>query len=160
MTIRRALLATLACFGLWLPAGCSADEAAEQAAESAIEDAASDQGEDVEVDVERDGEEVTIETDEGTIKVGTDELPDGYPADEVPVVDGEIVTSGAIGDAFAVVVKSDASIEDAVKLMEDAGMKTSGGGITGTAAYLTGNGFGAAVQVLPDGSLSYTVSPQ
>jgi hypothetical protein len=57
---------------------------AEKAAETAVEGATG-------VKVEDDGDSVTIETDEGTVEVGSGEgdLPEDFP-DDVPVYDGAI----------------------------------------------------------------------
>jgi hypothetical protein len=70
-------LALLGCGGD--DGGPLGDAASEQAIEEAIEDAASDQGEDVNVDVNADGEEISIESEEGGISIGGSDLPDGFP---------------------------------------------------------------------------------
>lgn len=49
------------------------------------------------VKVSRDGEEVTIEGQDGQAVVGGGSLPEDYPKDDVPVVDGK-VTSGVSVD--------------------------------------------------------------
>ena len=53
--------------------------------EEAAEDAAKEEG----VDLDIDGDEIQVDTTDGGASVG--ELPKDYPADEVPVVDGEIL---------------------------------------------------------------------
>lgn len=45
------------------------------------------------VAVSRDGSQVRIESDEGSFTAGSDALPDGFPETEVPILDGEIISS-------------------------------------------------------------------
>lgn len=104
---------------------CGGDEVAERATEEAIEQLAESEG--VEVDIDADGGEVSIETDEGTITTGQD-LPEGFPVDDVPLIDAEVVSGlGQAGaqEGWVVTMQSDASAEDAyadaVALLEDAG---------------------------------------
>lgn len=48
---------------------------------------------DGDVSVARDGSEVRIQSDEGSFVAGSDALPEGFPEAEVPVVDGQIISS-------------------------------------------------------------------
>ena len=61
---------------------------AEDAAKDAAEDAAKSEGVDVNLDEIEDGK-IEIDTTDGGASTG--ELPEGFPTDEVPVVDGEIL---------------------------------------------------------------------
>jgi hypothetical protein len=140
---RRATLsvAALLLFPALLSA-CSGDDASENASENAAERAIEDAtGGDADIDI--DGEDVTIETSEGTFTSGQG-LPDGFPS-EVPLIEGEVQTglsgSGTGSDGgFAVVVATDldgeAAAEQAASLLTDAGYETSEG---------AGGGFGAGL---------------
>ncbi|WP_338747965.1 hypothetical protein [Janibacter alittae] len=78
-----------------LVTGCStiADKAGEKVAEKGMEAAG---GGDVDIDSDDDGK-VTIESDEGSLEVGGDELPAGFP-DEVPLPDDfEVQASMSMG---------------------------------------------------------------
>jgi hypothetical protein len=78
--------------------GCAGGD--DKAAESAIEEAAEEAGEDLDVDI--DGDEVTIEGSDGAMSVGGD-LPDGFPVDDIPLVDGEVLIAvGAEGQGYQV----------------------------------------------------------
>lgn len=104
--------------------GEAAENAAEKAAEKAIEDGASG---DVDVDFE-DGE-VKIENSDGTITSGND-LPDGFPEDDVPVV-GE-VQYGAASDVdgsqgWTLSTQADGSAADA---FDEAKAELEGAGFT------------------------------
>ena len=83
------LLAAIAL--LFAGAGCSADDLADQVAERAIENAA---GEGADVDFDADTGEFKVETDEGTFSSGGS-LPDGFPSDEVPLLDGQILQAAS-----------------------------------------------------------------
>ncbi|MGB2936195.1 MAG: hypothetical protein WBB91_13065 [Nostocoides sp.] len=99
--------------GLALLAGCSGEQADDATTPSAQQSAQPTAGTPA---AGTPSTGVTIEVDEGTIAIGSDKLPEGYPADKVPVVDGVITSTGAIGTGFAVVVTSDASIRQAAAL--------------------------------------------
>lgn len=90
------------------------EEAAERAAEKAAEDSSGG-----DVDVEIDGDEVEIETDEGTMSVGQD-LPEGFP-EEIPLVEGEIVSGASVeGKGWTVSVQTDfATAKEAVAAARD-----------------------------------------
>lgn len=103
--------------------GCGGDSAGEQAgdkvgeelAEQAIEDSG---GQDVDVDI--DGDEVTIEGEDGTVKVGTGDVPDGFPG-ELTIVDGDVVSSVDTPDGAMVTVAADdaiAAFDEAVADLE------------------------------------------
>lgn len=103
--------------------GCGAaeDELAERATEEAMEAA----GDGSEVDIEDD--ELTVTDGDGnTTTLGSTELPDDFPADEVPLVDGTIVSASAVdGASFTVMLEvegdPEAVQEEAVGLLTDAG---------------------------------------
>ncbi|HEX7716171.1 MAG TPA: hypothetical protein VF416_02705 [Marmoricola sp.] len=65
--------------------------------------------------VKVDGDKVTVETTDGTATVGQG-LPDGFPTDDVPLVDEKVVTGtqGSAGGPFAwsVVMQSSRSVDD------------------------------------------------
>lgn len=129
--------------------GCSSGT--DKATEKSIEKAAEDNGKDVDVDV--DGDEIKVETSDGTLTAGTGELPKGYPKDEVPVLDGEVAVGMEADGGWSVTIKSDKSPEDAlaeaVSKLESAGLsKEEGGGMLGpNSATLTGNGYGVLLSV-------------
>ncbi|SEB74560.1 hypothetical protein SAMN04489844_0972 [Nocardioides exalbidus] len=95
IALRRAAGAVILVAVAGLVTACGGDDASEKAgeklgeklAEQAMEDSG---GGDVDVDV--DGEDVTIESEEGTIAVGSGEVPDSFPS-ELSIPDGEVVSS-------------------------------------------------------------------
>ncbi len=97
-----------------LVTGCSAiaDKAGEKVVEKGVEAAG---GSDVDIDTDGDGS-VSIDSDEGSLKIGSGELPDGFP-DEVPLPDDfKIEGSMSMGtndrDSFTVQMSSpDADVE-------------------------------------------------
>ena len=67
------------------------------------------------VSVDTDGDKVTIDTDDGSVTVGQG-LPDGFPADDVPLLDEKVV-SGAGGDAegqsgWTVIMQTSRAVDD------------------------------------------------
>ncbi|RNL62070.1 hypothetical protein EFK50_09615 [Nocardioides marmoriginsengisoli] len=67
------------------------------------------------VSADSDGKSASIKTDEGTITVGKG-LPEGFPSDDVPVVDGKVI-GGAKGTeggpyAWSVILQAEGSAED------------------------------------------------
>ncbi|RNL81401.1 hypothetical protein EFL95_03450 [Nocardioides marmorisolisilvae] len=82
------------------------------------------------VHVDGNGDGATIKTDDGEITVGKG-LPDGFPKDDVPVVDGTIIGGSKGTDtgpyAWSVVVQSDG---DASDVFGDAKSKLEGAGFT------------------------------
>lgn len=136
-----AVAATLVLSCGALVSGCGADDAiAERVAEEALEGAASG-----DADVDIDDGEVKIETDEGTVSFG-DDLPDGFPLEEVPLVEGDVVAgSGITGEGWTVGMLVDGSREDsyaqAKERLNDAGFKAAGSEITteGMSSYTAEN---------------------
>ena len=118
---RKALAAGASAIALTLT-GCGAaeDEVAEQLTEEAIEQA----GDGTEVDIE--GEDVTLTDENGdTSSIGTD-LPDDFPVDDVPLLDGTIVSAtGVAGESYMVMMdvegEPEALHEEAVGMLTDAG---------------------------------------
>lgn len=106
----------------------------------------------------------------GQVDLGGTSIPDGYPTDEVPIIDGDILFGGALGDAngkvFNVTVKvADASAIDTIKSqLESAGFTTQLGGDTaGGSTYIgSTDAWGVLVVVSEDGSngwvANYTVT--
>lgn len=115
--------------------GCSqigdavSEEVGEQIGEEIIEQAG---GEGVDIEIDEEGGQIDIETDDGSISFGGGELPDGFPVDLVPVVDGEIVTASRAdndsGVGYIVGISVEGSFdevnEEALALLEDAGLET------------------------------------
>ena len=77
------------------------------------------------------GDDATPETSTGSAETGTDgggsatvSLPEGFPSDEVPIIDGTIVEANHPGNIWAVWVASDdlaAGMAAATQLLVDAG---------------------------------------
>lgn len=125
--VRAACAALVLTFAV---AGCSAED---EIAESAIEEAAEDAGGDVDVDVDDDG--VTVESSDGTVTMGGD-LPEGFPAEEIPLVDGDVLMAiGAADQGYQVSLDVDAAPADAMSearaLLEDAGFAVDEEGVMG-----------------------------
>lgn len=75
----------------------------------------------------------------GDVDLGGTSLPDGYPASEVPVISGEILFGGAIGNdqgkVYNVTIKvADASALDAIKAQLEGVGFTSEAGFGGSTA--------------------------
>jgi hypothetical protein len=113
--ITRTIVLLFALAVLVLAAGCG--NLAEKAAETAVEGATG-------VDIEDDGDSVTIETDEGTVEIGSGEgeLPEDFP-DDVPVYDAEITSQGKVstsdGTMWTVVLSTGDSYADVVSWYKD-----------------------------------------
>lgn len=124
---RRSIAALLSVLGLLLFSGCSqaADEATEKSVEKQIEKEAAKNGEDVDIDI--DDDEVSVESSDGTLTVGKDQLPEGFPESEIPLVDGEIKLAIAVEDGWSVAVAVDGSAAEAAK---EAVAKLKGAGFT------------------------------
>lgn len=159
--LRRALVAPLVLVALASMTGCGSDDVAENRAEDAIEDAS---GGDADVDI--DGDEVEITTSEGTVTMGKGELPDGFP-DDIPVIDGEIVSAmGAADQGFVVALTVDdpeAAFEEAVAELEGAGFAEEDGGdmLGATVAQMTRGEQTVILSAGGDGAasmLTYTVA--
>lgn len=112
--IRRIAPLAAVLAGLTMVASACADDVADKATEKSIEKTLEDQtGGDADVDI--DGDKVKIETSDGTVEAGTGNLPAGYPEDEVPLVDGEVVLGIAAEGGWQVTIKYDGSPEDAIE---------------------------------------------
>lgn len=110
----RTLLGLAAACTLLLASGCSAEDVADRVAEKAIENAA---GGEADVDLDVDSGEFKVETDEGSFSSGGS-LPDDFPVDQVPLIDGDVIqavsTQQAGASGFVVLVMVDAGVEDAL----------------------------------------------
>ncbi|MDP3893737.1 SPOR domain-containing protein [Nocardioides sp.] len=123
-------LASLALLGNLGLTACSSEGIAEKATERALEKAA-EGGADVDIDSE--AGEVTIKTDQGTFST-SGKLPANFPAADLPLVDGEVLTA-ASSDAegsrgWMVMLSTDlsteAAAEQARQKLLDAGFATEG----------------------------------
>jgi len=104
-------------------AGCAEGSSQEQVAEKAIEDATGGRA-----DVDVDAEEVTVESEDGTVTMGKD-LPDDFPAG-VPVPEGEVQSATSLqGRGWAVTLKAEgnaASVAAAIrKQLTDGGFEVN-----------------------------------
>jgi hypothetical protein len=159
--LRRPAPLAAALFMLVLAAGgCSnaADKASEKAIEKSIQKAASGSAGDVNVDVN--GDEIKVETSDGTVVAGGGKLPAGFPESDVPLVDGEILVGVKAADGYSVSVKVDgdtqSAFDAAVSKLEGAGFAQEAA-IGSLSAGLTGNGYSVLVSV-NDASGSTTVT--
>lgn len=98
-----------------------------------------DQGD---VSVSKDGSKIDIESEDGSVKGGSGKLPAGFPADEVPLVDGEILTAIAVdqtgGGGWSISILADGGAEgrhsEAISLLKAAGFEADAEQtVTGTA---------------------------
>ena len=95
------------------------------------------------VSVDTDQGEVSIDTDQGTVTAGKD-LPDGFPKDAVPLIQGTVVTGtkGAPGGQYAwsVVMQTPRAIDDvAAEVKKDytaAGYRTRQADVMGDVTIL------------------------
>lgn len=145
-----------------LVAGCGGGSASESASERIAEKAIEDSGTEG-VDVDIDGGDVTIESDEGTIKVGSGDVPESFP-EELSVVDGDIVSSVDTPQGASLTVAVDdpiAAFDEAVADLEANGWtreQLTEAGETRLAMFTQGD---RTAMVMADGStgqLTYTVS--
>lgn len=157
--IRRWSAAAVAGLALLVPAACGSDGST-----------VSTPGGDVRID--RDDDTVTLEDEDGNGFTTSVELPDGFPADEVPLLDGEIVQGIAVdqpdGAGFSVSMEVDSPVakayDDAKALLEDAGYTAAldstgqgfatGGFDDGTWSVLVNVG-----EIDDHSSVTYTVGP-
>lgn len=94
------------------------EQAAEKALESAIEQSA-EGSVDVDFDLSDEGQEITIETEEGTFTAGQQEIPDNFPKD-FPTYPGATITSTASSpDNIALILISKDSVAKAADYFED-----------------------------------------
>ena len=105
-----------------LTSACGGDSASENAAEKLAERTLEDaSGGDVDVDV--DGDQVTIESSEGTITAGTGEVPESFP-DDITLPEGTILSAIDAPSGSVVTLEVDdalAAFDDAVADLEGAG---------------------------------------
>ncbi|MDZ4045603.1 MAG: hypothetical protein U1E32_07465 [Rhodoglobus sp.] len=106
----------------------------------------------------------------GDVDLGGTSLPEGYPESEVPIIDGEILFGGSLGNdegrVFNVTVKvADGSALDEISAqLEAAGFTTQAAGdATGGSTYIgSTDAWGVLVVVSEDGSngwvANYTVT--
>lgn len=124
ISVRKVLavgaFAPVLALGLGL-AGCGAaeDKVAEKLSEKAIEGAAGG-----DVDIEDDGLTVTDE-DGNQASIGTD-LPEDFPVDDVPLLDGTVISATAVdGASYMVMLEVEGTPEEAqdaaLGLLTDAG---------------------------------------
>lgn len=125
---RPASLVVVSVLSLGLLAGCGGDDKAsekdaEQILEKAVEEANSDS-----VDIDIDDSAMTIENSDGTtVSINGGELPEGYPADEVPVIDGKVaLATTSEGEGYLIAIETERSPQDAlaeaVAALEGAGL--------------------------------------
>jgi hypothetical protein len=116
----RALAPALA-FTLLL-SGCGAgDEIGERLTEEAVEEAA---GGDADVDIDEEGLTVTDENGDST-SIGTD-LPEDFPVDDVPLMEGTVLAATAVdGASYTVTLEVEGAPEEvheqALAMLTDAG---------------------------------------
>src|SRR5690349_1717268 len=91
-----------------LVAGCGGGSPSENAGEKIAEEAMESAG-GGDVDVDIDDDQVTIEGEEGTIKVGTGDVPDSFP-DELTIAEGEVISSVDTPEGAMVSVKVDDAV--------------------------------------------------
>ena len=162
---RRGVGAVVLVAATGLVGGCGGDSAGdkvgdnvgEEIAEQAIEDSG---GEDVDIDI--DDESVTIEGEEGTVKVGTGDVPDAFP-DELTIAEGEIISSVDTPEGAMVSVTVDdalAAFDDAVADFEANGWtkdQVSESGEIRTARYSKGDDHAMVIADGASGTISYTI---
>lgn len=99
--------------------GCSTDDLVERAAERSVEEAG---GGDADIDLDLDSGDVSVSTDEGSFSSGSS-LPDDFPTDEVPLVDGTILQAARSdtpeGMGYVVLVEVDGSLDDVLGQAEE-----------------------------------------
>ncbi len=118
--IRRWSAAVVAGLALLVPTACGSDGVTIPTSEG-------------DVTIDRDGGEVSLDDGEGTSFSSSAELPDGFPEDDVPLVDGTIVQGLAVdqgGEAgYSVTLEVDGSVKEVYEevkgLLEDAGFTSS-----------------------------------
>lgn len=128
---RRLIAAVVAVCAALLISGCgkAADKVSEKAVEKQIEKDAAKNGEDVDVDINDD--EVSIESSDGSVTIGKDQLPADFPADEIPLVDGKIQVAMAADEGWTISLEvdgaADAAMQEAVDKLKAAGFSTTEG---------------------------------
>ncbi len=158
--IRRWSTTAVAAFALLLPAACGSGD------DRTISTPAGD------VSIDEDDGKVTYEDDEGNSFTTAAELPEGFPEDEIPLVDGEIIQGVSVdqgsskGYTISIDVEGDVSetYAEAKKLLERAGFASQS---ESTASGFATSGFDngtwmVLVTATESGrvtSLSYIVAP-
>ena len=105
MNRRPSLFAALALSLVLSACGQSEEKAAEILAEKALE---ANSGQDVDVDIDEDGETVTIQTEQGTIKQSSGDnvaLPDDFPTDVTLPGDYKVMSVMTMGAVTSVVME-------------------------------------------------------
>ncbi|UFU06760.1 hypothetical protein [Ruania halotolerans] len=128
---RSTVCAMAAAIALATVAGCSVDSLIEEGVERAVEEAAEAEGENVDVDLDSEDGGFVVESDEGSFSVGGD-LPDSFPGEDIPLIDGEILSAsamqsdGASGWAVQIQATGADAFERAQQALEGAGFGESG----------------------------------
>ena len=115
MNRRPSLIAALALSLVLSACGQSEEKAAETLAEKALE---ANTGQDVDVDIDEDGQTVTIQTDQGTIKQSSGDnvaLPDDFPSDVALPDDYKLMSVMTMGQVTSVVMQSPGTLSDLFK---------------------------------------------
>lgn len=110
--------------------GLAGRKVAEQAMEGAIERSADGAAN---VDISREGEEITIETEEGTFTAGTSELPENFPQDISIYPGSTIVTTGSSSEVVTATFETGDSLEAVTGFYTD-GLPSWGWEITQTSS--------------------------
>lgn len=134
MTIKlRVSIVAATAVGAFLLASCSPGDLLESAVEKGVEKGV-EAATGADIDIDEDGGNMSIKTEDGEMSFGTGaELPETFPESEVPLVDGEIMTSMRIkdetSDGYSVSIVVEGTIADvnaeAVELLEGAGFEST-----------------------------------
>jgi hypothetical protein len=73
----------------------------------------------VDVEIKDEGEEISIETEEGKITTGSQELPDNFPEDIPIYKDATIMSTAASGNGSVVVLKATDSLKEATSFYSE-----------------------------------------
>ncbi|QYJ03412.1 hypothetical protein KUV85_13895 [Nocardioides panacisoli] len=160
--LRPARLALVAAVLGLAVSGCGLDQLAQEGAERAVEEAV-EQGASGDVDIDIDGEDgFRIEGEDGSFEVGATDLPDDFPSDLVPLVDGELIASARVTEGettnwsanFQVPTEAGDAFAGALAALESAGYEAAQTTQSGTynTALLEGNGLQVVLGALPDSS--------
>lgn len=115
--VRRAVIGALTGTVVALAAltGCGAeDEVSERAAEEVLEQAA--ESGDVDVDIE--GDELKVESSDGTFAMGGD-IPEDFPT-AVPLAEGEVLMASSSADGWSVLIEVDGAFDEVADVALDA----------------------------------------
>lgn len=156
-------LRTLTVLGVLVLGATACDSVADNVAERAVEEVAEQAaGEGVEIDIDEEGGNLTIESSEGTLDIGGDSLPEGFP-DGVPLPDdyevaGSMTEGSDDATSFFVTVSTPTAIEDLAPMVED-GLVDGGWSIDDTVEMTFDDGSSTTLSVTRDnwmGSVSMT----